>query len=92
MLQIISDLQAAVATLQQQVGAATNNATLLKIQRDAAIAENAQLHATITELQSAPQPVGLSDEDRQAVVDATDAVQQSAQALSDSNTVNAPSN
>ncbi len=95
MLTIISDLQASVSTLRTQVSNAVNLAGTLKGQRDAAVTENGVQAQTIAALQAqlaAAQGAGLSAEDAAAITDATASVQAAAQELSDSNTVNAPSN
>ena len=95
MLTIINDLKAAVSTLSAQVNGATAQAAELKQQRDAAVTDNGVLTQRVAALEEqlgAAQGSALSAEDAAAIVSTTATIQAQAQALSDSNTVNAPSN
>jgi hypothetical protein len=95
MLAIINDLKNTAATLRTQVTNAVNLAAELKRQRDAAITENGLFAQRIAGLEGALQAAqagGLGADDTAAIVEVTDQLHADTQALSDSNTVNSPSN
>ena len=95
MLAIITDLKNTAATLRTQVTNAVALVAELKRQRDAAITENGLFAQRIAGLEGAVQAAqagGLGADDTAALIDLANQLQTDAQSLSDSNTVNAPSN